>query len=79
MTQLLRLLKSHCRQLIPNSCDLQPEVMEYALEKFKLFGHELSFVEELDWFLSEYDEGFIIPLQLGAQQSAPLPLILAPK
>jgi len=58
---------------------LQPEVTEYALEKFKLFGHELSFVEELDWFLSEYDEGFIIPLQLGARHFVPLPAILAPR
>jgi len=58
---------------------LQPEVTEYALEKFKLFGHELSFVEELDWFLSEYDEGFIIPLQLGAQHFLPLPQFQPPK
>lgn len=36
------------------------------LEPYKLYGPELSFIQDLDCFLSEYDEGFVIPLQLGA-------------
>ena len=36
------------------------------MEPYKLYGPEFSFIQDLDCFLSEYDEGFVIPLQLGA-------------
>lgn len=48
---------------------MQPEAVEYVLEPYKLYGPEFSFIQDLDCFLSEYDEGFVIPLQLGGQQS----------
>ena len=37
------------------------------MEPYKLYGPEFSFIQDLDCFLSEYDEGFVIPLQLGAR------------
>ena len=39
------------------------------LEAYKLYGPEFSFIQDLDCVLSEYDEGFVIPLQLGAHFS----------
>ena len=48
---------------------MQPEAVEYVLEPYKLYGPEFSFIQDLDCFLSEYDEGFLIPLQLGELQS----------
>ena len=39
------------------------------LDPYKLYGPEFSFIQDLDCFLSEYDEGFVIPLQLGGQQT----------
>ena len=48
---------------------MQPEAVEYVLEPYKLYGPEFSFIQDLDCFLSEYDEGFVIPLQLGGQQT----------
>ena len=39
------------------------------LEPYKLYGPEFSFIQDLESFLSEYGEGFVIPLQLGALQS----------
>lgn len=44
---------------------LQPEVVEHVLEPYRLYGPEFSFIQDLDSFLSEYDEGFVIPLQHG--------------
>ena len=48
---------------------MQPEAVEYVLEPYKLYVPEFSFIQDLDSFLSEYGEGFVIPLQLGALQS----------
>ena len=45
---------------------MQPEAVEYVIEPYRLYGPEFSFIQDLDCFLSEYDEGFLIPLQLGA-------------
>ena len=47
---------------------MQPEAVEYVIEPYRLYGPEFSFIQDLDCFLSEYDEGFLIPLQLGALQ-----------
>ncbi len=46
---------------------LQPEVVEHVLEPYRLYGPDFSFLQDLDSFLSEYDEGFAIPLQHGAR------------
>lgn len=58
---------------------LQPEVVEHVLEPYRLYGPEFSFLQDLDSFLSEYDEGFVIPLQHGVRPIRPPCIALSPE